>query len=794
MTKRILCLIVGLGLTLLAAPRAEANAAAENKQLITVWENVWQGSGNVEVAKADHPAPSYDDTQWTAIAQGSGSGESGCCQQGSFSCFDTSSGICDGAFFPGGSCDDNVGCVTEEPVCCSGLGTGFCVATQASDARVPLAKDCTLPCLGDSDCDQGFCDHGQVCKQGSSSVCTDTVHPSKCFLLGGHPVANSACQNDDGNYCGRTEPSESEFCCACGSAGPFANVCFEANTPSKCQAAGCEAVANAACDPISETCIPQGCQADSDCEDSSLCTIDSCDANDPSADNFGCVFTPKTCDDGAACNGVESCSELDGECVSGAVVICDDGNVCNGVETCIDPDGTCSNPDNLSCSDNSSCTTDSCDPIEGCVTTDVPDNTSCSDNACIEGAQCQGGQCTGGAEITCSDNTSCTVDSCDPDLGCVFNVETESAACGSCDDGLDNDDDGDADGEDCSCTTLCAQQRFAVVTTFVPNNFKRFAFYSGSDVQVENSPNDVPYPTGGICITNGDYRAGANIGFLATTGSSRFGKGAALDPDLVDEEGEDDIDTGSDRVTIIRESFASDGNPETFKDSPPYVGPGSCSQDAMVSCVVDADCGAGNDCTSQLTLTDMANTNVSRDGTADNYNRCLNAQATVDAEAAQIAAIAGTVPTLKGGQKDIKTSKSAPNQVITVGAGLQVIYVKRVLLAGKTTLTFQRDPLAVGPPTTLLIRVARQLRLGGQAEILLDGIDENQVIWNAEGTAGGRPKLLRASKFRGTLIASERRGVLVGGQVEVHGAIKARRAHIGQQSRIIHVPSQVLLP
>lgn len=429
------------------------------------------------------------------------------------------------------------------------------------------------------------------------------------------------------------------------------------------------------------------------------------------------------------------------------------------------------------------CTTDQdCDDANACTTD------TCDSNA--PDADRRG--CTY-SSITCDDSNSCTTDSCDVETGCVFDISTETPACGGCDDGIDNDNDGDADAEDCACSTLCAQQRFAVVTTFVPSNFKRYALYFGSDISVDPSLVDLPFPTGGICITNGDYRAGADVGFVATTGSSRFGKGAVLDPDL-DDEGDNDNDTGSNRVSIIRESFVSDGDPEVFKDSAPFVGPGACSQDSLMACTQDSDCGMGNDCTNQLTLTDPTNPNVDRTGTADMFTRCQNAQATVDSEATVIAGIAGNVPTLKGGGKDLKTSKSNPTVEITVGAGLQVIYVKRVVVAGKTTLRFVRDPMAVGPPTDLVIRVARQIRIGGEAKVELDGIDPERVIWNAEGPTGGRPKMLRASQFKGTLIAAQRRGVLVGGQVQVQGAIKARRVHLGQATTIVHTPAKTLLP
>jgi hypothetical protein len=111
----------------------------------------------------------------------------------------------------------------------------------------------------------------------------------------------------------------------------------------------------------------------------------------------------------------------------------------------------------IACSDNNPCTVDSCDPDTGCVFIDVSSGTTCDDgNACTTGDNCNNGSCVG-TPIACSDNNPCTVDSCDPDTGCVFIVASSGTPCddlnacttddvcnnGSCSGTVINCDDGD---------------------------------------------------------------------------------------------------------------------------------------------------------------------------------------------------------------------------------------------------------------------------------------------------------------------------------------------------------------
>ncbi|MCH8853861.1 MAG: hypothetical protein IID41_14590 [Planctomycetes bacterium] len=165
-----------------------------------------------------------------------------------------------------------------------------------------------------------------------------------------------------------------------------------------------------------------GCADEADCEDDNACTIDECiDAL--------CVNTP-----------------ID------VPVVCDDGNLCT-TDTC-DPASGCENTpiDPAACDDSDACTTDSCDPVAGCVNT--PNTKPCDDgNACTMNDSCDGagspGYCTGD-EVVCDDSDECTIDSCDPFVGC------ESILGDGFDCSTDEDCEADFTCQACVCIDPCA--------------------------------------------------------------------------------------------------------------------------------------------------------------------------------------------------------------------------------------------------------------------------------------------------------------------------------------------------
>src|SRR5262249_54338894 len=189
------------------------------------------------------------------------------------------------------------------------------------------------------------------------------------------------------------------------------------------------------CDTVTGSCVPG---TPPNCDDGNPCTDEVCD------DTFGCLYTaiPGPCDDSNACTTGDTC--VAGACV-GTPTVCDDADVCNGTETCNPADGTCLPGTPLTCDDGNACTNDVCDPMLGCLF--VANNDPCNDGSnCTTGDTCVGGACVGtpvtgldtavcngtetgdpstgacvpGAPPNCDDRDPCTIDSCAPNIGCVY--------------------------------------------------------------------------------------------------------------------------------------------------------------------------------------------------------------------------------------------------------------------------------------------------------------------------------------------------------------------------------------
>lgn len=161
---------------------------------------------------------------------------------------------------------------------------------------------------------------------------------------------------------------------------------------------------------------------------------------------------PETGFDAEAGDAPETDAGIDAmlECAEGMTVgqpcandaQCQDGCFCNGAETCGD-DGICA-AGSLDCNDDIDCTVDMCDEnLDRCVA--MPSNDLCSDgNACNGAEICDMSLgCRPSAPLYCNDESSCTVDSCDDALGCVFaarDLDGDGFTSGACG-GMDCDDD-----------------------------------------------------------------------------------------------------------------------------------------------------------------------------------------------------------------------------------------------------------------------------------------------------------------------------------------------------------------
>jgi len=181
---------------------------------------------------------------------------------------------------------------------------------------------------------------------------------------------------------------------------------------------------------------------------------------------------------------VDTCDEVNDACVNTPDdASCDDGNVCNGAETC-DPVNDCQPGTPLVCDDGNLCTTDSCDPVAGCLFTPVecPAGEQCDpadgickvppectvDADCDDGMFCNGaetcdtatGTCLPGTPPDCDDGVACTVDTCDEVNDACVNTPDDTACP---DDGLfctgqeicDPVDGCVSTGDPCPAGTVC---------------------------------------------------------------------------------------------------------------------------------------------------------------------------------------------------------------------------------------------------------------------------------------------------------------------------------------------------
>jgi len=112
---------------------------------------------------------------------------------------------------------------------------------------------------------------------------------------------------------------------------------------------------------------------------------------------------------------------------------CNDGAFCNGVETCNVGTGICEAGTTVDCSDDASCTDDTCNEA-----TDSCDNVA-NDANCANGLFCDGAEtcdavndCQAGAPVDCNDSVGCTVDSCNEGTDSCDNVPDD----GVCDNGV----------------------------------------------------------------------------------------------------------------------------------------------------------------------------------------------------------------------------------------------------------------------------------------------------------------------------------------------------------------------
>jgi YVTN family beta-propeller protein len=241
--------------------------------------------------------------------------------------------------------------------------------------------------------------------------------------------AGTTCPDQDGNVCTIAGCNGTGTCDQERSPAPGSTACdADGNlcTTDHCDGAGnCTVGSEVSCGVPTEcdggeTCHPATglCEDAADppagtpCADTdrNVCTTPGCDGTG-GCDQTHLLVTGGPCDDMNACTVGETCQA--GSCTGGTQRVCNDGNACNGLESC-DPLAGCQAGTPPVCNDGNVCTTDGCDPDSGCTHTPI---TAC---LCADDA-------------ACDDGNPCTEDSCDPVTGCTHAARGEGAVC---DDGL----------------------------------------------------------------------------------------------------------------------------------------------------------------------------------------------------------------------------------------------------------------------------------------------------------------------------------------------------------------------
>jgi hypothetical protein len=290
---------------------------------------------------------------------------------------------CSGADPNGSACNDGLFCNGAD-TCADGVCGGH-TGDPCPGADSDL--DCSETCSEAADACTGNDPTGSACEDGLACNGSDSCIAGLCNQHSG-----SVCPGADGD--GDCTESCSDSTGGCVSADPAGSPCDDGifcNGADSCSNGSCSVHAGDPC---------AGPDGDSNCAESCSEQNDACNAPDPAS---------SACDDGAFCNGTDSCAA--GACTVHA------GDPCSG------PDG------DEDCHE-------SCDEKSDACSAADTDGSACTDGLFCTGADsCQSGACTGHAGDPCPgpDGDGNCAESCNEAAG---NCSASDAAASPCDDAL----------------------------------------------------------------------------------------------------------------------------------------------------------------------------------------------------------------------------------------------------------------------------------------------------------------------------------------------------------------------
>ncbi|MHC4697392.1 MAG: right-handed parallel beta-helix repeat-containing protein, partial [Planctomycetota bacterium] len=303
----------------------------------------------------------------------------------------------------GSACNDGVYCNGTDT--CSG---GGCSQHAGNPCPGPDGdNDCSETCDESADNCKADDPNNSACDDGLWCTGSDTCTSGNCLLHAGNPCPGpdgdgdcSETCNESANNCTANDPDYSA--CADGLWCNGTDTCFGGNCA---QHTG---------DPWDPCPGPDG---DNDCSETCNEGADDCTWND---------IDGSACNDGAYCNGADTCSG--GTCSQHAGDPCIDPPYCDEVDDiCLE---CVSDSD---CNDGDPCTADTCDGSGLCLHNFEDPGTPCgdpSDTSCDNPDTCDGlGACLPNLEgpgTSCDDGVFCTfADQCDGVGGCFgWNVNT----------------------------------------------------------------------------------------------------------------------------------------------------------------------------------------------------------------------------------------------------------------------------------------------------------------------------------------------------------------------------------
>ena len=353
-------------------------------------------------------------------------------------------------------CADAISCTVEtcNPAsgCESRKDSSLCTDGQLCEPDSVIANPasgCADPpqCEKDEDCnDSLYCNGVETCVnlkcvRGSAPDCNDNL---PCTVDSCDEAAKACSHVGVDSVCSNGNPCDGNEKCVPG-AGCVPGVPLNCNDGVPCTMDSCDTTKGCVNSPVDnlcndnisctvDRCTLQGCQHTPDntfCNDHVPCTADACDVQK------GCVYTPNDnyCDDGIPCTE-QYCSPQYNCVYNTNAATCKDTFSCTD-DTCELGVGCKNTPNSGNCAQYEICTPNGsgADPLSGCA--DAP---RCATNAdCADGNACNGDEicdatfhCQPGAALDCNDKKACTVDTCDPDNGCLHTPNHQM-----CDDGND---------------------------------------------------------------------------------------------------------------------------------------------------------------------------------------------------------------------------------------------------------------------------------------------------------------------------------------------------------------------